>query len=135
MQPKRIHGGANDGSDGIIDASTDQIIFVEIFAGSAKLSSAASNRGFKAISVDHPGNRHRPQHEILLMDLTDSSAQSQLLQTLEEQVPGACHMAPPCGACSRAREKPLPELGQSAPQPLREERNLLDLRLLRELTN
>ena len=48
MQPKRIHGGANDGSDGIIDATTDQIIFVEIFAGSAKLSSAASNRGFKA---------------------------------------------------------------------------------------
>ena len=124
MQPKRFHGATKEGSGGNIDTTTDQLVFVEIFAGSAKLSSAASNRGFKAVSVDHPGNRHRPQHEILLMDLTDSSAQSQLLQTLEEQVPGACHMAPPCGTCSRAREKPLPELGQSAPQPLRDEHNL-----------
>ena len=105
-------------------SGTEKILFVEIFAGSAKLSNAADKRGFRALSVDHSHNKHSPQHDILLMDLSDASSHSGLMQTLEEDVPGAMHVAPPCGTCSRARERPLPHLGDQAPEPLRDEHNL-----------
>ena len=94
---------------------------MEVFAGSAKLSSAAKQRGFKTMAVDHGGNKHETHHEISLYDLTSPPAQAQLFENLTEDIPGAIHMAPPCGTSSRAREKPLPELGDRAPKPLRDE--------------
>ena len=124
MQHKRIRRDVGNQVGASADSVTDRILFVEIFAGSAKLSNAAEKRGFKALSVDHSHNKHRPQHDIWLMDLSDSSSHSGLMQSLEDEVPGAMHMAPPCGTCSRAREKPVPHLGNSAPKPLRDERSL-----------
>ena len=98
-----------------------RLLFVEVFAGSAKLSSTAYERGFRTLAIDHGGNQHEPHHEIAIYDLTSHAAQSQLLGALEDDIPSAMHMAPPCGTCSRAREKPLPELGKHAPRPLRDE--------------
>ena len=92
-----------------------RLLFVEVFAGSAKLSSTAYERGFRTLAIDHGGNQHEPHHEIAIYDLTSHAAQSQLLGALEDDIPSAMHMAPPCGTCSRAREKPLPELGKHAP--------------------
>ena len=124
MQHKRIRHDVNNQVSDSAGNVTDRILFIEIFAGSAKLSNAAEKRGFRALSVDHSRNKHRPQHDIWLMDLSDSSSHSGLMHTLEEDVPGAMHMAPPCGTCSRARERPVPHLGENAPEPLRDERNL-----------
>ena len=106
--------------------STDEtpktgLLFVEVFAGSAKLSHSARERGFRTMAIDHGGNQHEPHHEISVYDLTSPVAQSQLLETLEDDVPGSMHMAPPCGTCSRARERPLKGLGNFAPKPLRDE--------------
>ena len=124
MQSKRIRYEGESQANGTADIVTDRMLFVEIFAGSAKLSKAADNRGFRVLSVDHSHNKHRPQHDILLMDLSDTSSHCGLMQNLEEDVPAAMHMAPPCGTCSRARERPVPHLGEKAPQPLRDEHNL-----------
>ena len=124
MQHKRIRHDVNNQVSDSAGNVTDKILFIEIFAGSAKLSNAAEKRGFRALSVDHSRNKHRPQHDIWLMDLSDSSSHSGLMHTLEEDVPGAMHMAPPCGTCSRAHERPVPHLGENAPEPLRDERNL-----------
>ena len=41
---------------------------------------------------------------------------------LTEDIPSSLHLAPPCGTCSRARERPIPELGNQSPKPLRDER-------------
>ena len=113
MPNKRIRTDVDSPVNEVADSVTEKLVFVEVFAGSAKLSKAADQRGFKALPVDYSQNKHRPQHDILIMDLSDPTAQSQLMQTLEDDVPCGLHMAPPCGTCSRARERPLPHLGDS----------------------
>ena len=81
----------------------------------------AKQRGFRTMAVDHGGNKHTTHHEISLYDLTSPVAQTQLVESLTEDIPAAMHLAPPCGTSSRAREKPIPELGDKAPRPLRDE--------------
>ena len=81
----------------------------------------AKQRGFRTMAVDHGGNKHTTHHEISLYDLTSPVAQTQLVESLTEDIPAAMHLAPPCGTSSRAREKPIPELGDKAPKPLRDE--------------
>ena len=94
---------------------------MEVLAGSAKLSSVAKQLGFRTMAIDHGGNKHSTHHEISLYDLTSPVAHTQLMEVLTEEVPGAIHLAPPCGTSSRAREKPIPEMGDQAPRPLRDE--------------
>ena len=97
----------------------DRLTFVEIFAGSAKLSAKASSRGFRTTSIDHDRNVHKAHHQLLLMDLTDGGAQSLFFSMFHEEPPAAIAMAPPCGTCSRARERKLPNM-PDAPKPLRD---------------
>lgn len=111
MRNKRIRTDVDSPVNEVADRVSEKLVFVEVFAGSATLSKAADRRGLKALPVDHSQNKHRPQHDILIMDLSDPTAQSDLMQTLEDDVPCGLHMAPPCGTCSRARERPLPHLG------------------------
>ena len=94
-------------------------LFVEIFAGSAKLSGVAKAKGMRTLAVDHSFNKHKPQHAIFCLDLTRPECQEQLMNSLNSDIPRALHLAPPCETCSKSRERPLPELGDDAPQPLR----------------
>ena len=117
---QRLHGSLQqDVND---QEPKNGLLFVEIFAGSAKLSASAHERGFRTLAVDHGNNKHTTHHEISIYDLTSPAAQSQLMAELTEDIPGSMHLAPPCGTCSRARERPLPGLGHQAPRPLRDER-------------
>ena len=59
MQNKRIRYEVESQADGTADIVTDRILFVEVFAGSAKLSKAADNRGFRVLAVDHSQQQHR----------------------------------------------------------------------------
>ena len=94
-------------------------IFSEIFAGCGRLSRAAKMLGFATLPVDGPRNEHKPECQILTLDLVDPMCQQMLLDNLRQLRPQAIHVALPCGTGSRAREKPVPQhlIAQGAPQP------------------
>ena len=97
--------------------------FWEVFAGSARLSLAASKAGFQVLAVDHQHNRHKPCLPLLMLDLSQPSAQDHLFRLWEQSAPSFVHIGIPCGTSSRARERPLPatmcQAGAPQPQPLR----------------
>ena len=47
-------------------------IFIELCAGSAKLSAACATKGMTALSIDHSSNRHRTRHHVMNLDLSDA---------------------------------------------------------------
>ena len=104
----------------------DTPVFLELCAGSAKLSDAVRKHGYCVVPVDHDHNKHHPRCTIVQLDLSQQAAWDQL-NFLVENVPIAgVHFAPPCGTCSKARGIPLPD-GSAGPQPLRSQEFLLGL--------
>lgn len=96
----------------------DEVIFVELCAGSGILSKTAEEHGFATIPIDHDGNRHRTFTKVYSVDLADDKAWTFLdyLQKTARVV--AWHMGLPCGTCSRAREIPISDT-DPGPPPLR----------------
>ena len=119
-QPRAVHSVFHETS---VAPSKGGAVFVEIFAGCARLSRCAKQQGFQVIPVDGPRNEHTPECPVLTLDLTDEHAQECLIQTLNVLHPAVIHIALPCGTGSRAREKPIaPSLvnqGAPVPRPLR----------------
>ena len=75
-------------------------IFSEIFAGCGRLSRAAKQLGFATLPVDGPRNEHKPECQILTLDLVDTTCQQMLLENLRILQPQAIHVALPCGTGS-----------------------------------
>ena len=101
----------------------EDLFAIEICAGSAKLSSAARQCGFRTMAVDHSTAR-TCGFPICVFDLTDADDLAHLLQFVEESGDSilAIWIAPSCGGCSRAREKRLKEFvkaGIKTPIPRR----------------
>ena len=101
----------------------NDIIFVEICAGSARLTRAAREAGFKGIAVDHT-DRRSCGIDICIFELEDQSQVDDLCQFLEAEADNiaAVWIAPSCGTASKARERCLPQLkklGIAVPIPLR----------------
>ena len=99
------------------------LIFVEICAGSARLTRAARNAGFRGIAIDH-SDRRSCGVDICIFELEDQSQVDALCQFLEAEASNiACvWIAPSCGTASKARERRLPQLqklGIAVPVPLR----------------
>ena len=92
-------------------------VFVELCAGSAKLSDAVKQLGYNIIAVDHDKNRHTPRCKLVQLDLSHKHAWD-MLDFLLQRVVIAGVLAPPCGTCSRARGIPMAD-GSKGPQPLR----------------
>ena len=88
---------------------------IELCAGSAMLSRCFHEQGFVVMPVDHKQNRFHPLAKICNLSLTDESSWKYLFWLLDNEHIVYCHMAPPCGTCSRARELP------GGPPPLRNE--------------
>ena len=113
----------------------DRAVFVEVFAGCARLSRCAQLQGFAVLPIDGPRNIHTPETQLLTLDLTDPDTQQCLLLTLEAIKPQAMHIALPSGTGSRARERPVPKAllknGAAAPRPLRDQHHPLGLPGLR----
>ena len=101
------------------DGSSKRALFCEVFAGCGRLSRTAKQMGFSILPVDGPRNEHKPECPILVLDLTQESEQSCLLDTVRQLKPQAIHVALPCGTGSRARERPVPShlVAKGAPQP------------------
>ena len=99
------------------------LLFVEIFAGTARLSKAAKELGMEALSVDKTANRASQIH-IAQYDLSDADQVECLMEVLEKEKHriAAVHLAPACGTASKAREKKLvrwAKKGFKIPKPLR----------------
>ena len=113
--------------------SVNSFYFVELFSGSGKLSAAMRKRGFKIFPVDHEFNSHKPAVSTISLNLQEAKAQRTVEEMIQQSKPAAVHLGLPCGTCSRAREKPLPEhLCKSFkdPPPLRDAANLLGFKHL-----
>lgn len=98
----------------------DELVFVELCAGSAILSATAQSCGFLVLPIDCKRNRHRPFTKLINLDLTSDNAWKFLEFVRDNSSVVAWHMGLPCGTCSRAREIPLAH-GERGPQPLRNE--------------
>ena len=97
----------------------ESLFVLEICAGSARLTKAARDQGFKGLAFDHSDARSRGI-EICNVDLTDPQQLKDLLEfiTVEATRIVAIWIAPSCGTASRARERPLPG-NADGPKPLR----------------
>lgn len=103
-------------------ASTEwkDLLVVEIFAGTARLSRAFTKRDFRVSSVDHTSKRSTGL--ITILDLTKDEELNFLLDFLQAELNVLVYidLAPPCGTASAARGIPVsgcPEDMQ--PTPLR----------------
>ena len=109
--------------DRFVNKSMEDMLVIEIFAGSARLSRACREVGLRAVAVDKTVDRSHGMH-IFQCDLTEPSQFDMLVQFLEAEKSNICyaHFAPACGTASRAREKRLPnmeEAGYRVAQPCR----------------
>ena len=101
------------------DVCIEDIIILEICAGSARLTKAARGQGFRGVAIDH-SNKRSCGVDICIFDLTDPAQLEDLLEYIRRDADriSLIWVAPPCGTASRARERPIP--GQSnCPKPLR----------------
>ena len=86
--------------------------------------------GFTTYSIDHEHNRHQPKVALILSDLTQEHSQQTALDMVRQLRPIGIHLGLPCGTCSHARDRQLPEhlRGQhSAPPPLGSAEHLMGL--------
>ena len=109
----RFHSERIDSTNRFAGKDISHLVCIEIFAGSARLSRAFRDLGFKTLAVDKTTNRSEQMH-IATFDLCDDDQ----VQALEELITRDAdsivyiHHAPTCGTASRAREKPQPHLEQ-----------------------
>ena len=103
------------------------LLFLEIFAGTARLSKIARDTGFQTLPIDKTAAR-ASQIFIAQYDLTEPEALQAVLDILHTEKDRilAVHLAPACGTASRAREKKLTAFakrGFKVPGPLRSTRS------------
>ena len=101
----------------------NDILIVEICAGSARLTRVAREAGFHGLDIDHSSSRSCGI-DICIFELEDQTQVDELCKFLEEEADNiaAVWIAPSCGTASRARERKLPQLtrlGVAEPIPLR----------------
>ena len=83
-----------------------QLMFVEVFAGTAGFCAAVRRQGLhRSVGVDHQAPRN-VQAPLVVLDLTNIGQRTLLLQMLQNPDVVACHLAPPCGTSSLARNIP-----------------------------
>lgn len=103
--------------------SIDELLCVEVCAGSARLTKTCRQMGLRGLAVDRSKERSCGT-DILILDLTVDSQLQLLLDLLraEKDKLLMVFIAPPCGTASRARGRPIKSSllkGRRAPVPLR----------------
>ena len=98
-------------------------LLIEVCAGSAVLSKAVKKAGMRALPIDKSASR-ASGIKIITLDLTRPRELDTLVHMMRSEQANVLLLwfAPPCGAASRAREKPLPpfaKAGLKIPVPLR----------------
>ena len=115
----KVDSSGNSISQRFSNIDIDTLFVLEICAGSARLTKAAREQGFKGLAFDHSDARSCGI-EICNIDLTDPQQLQDLLEFITVEAPRivAIWIAPSCGTASRARERPLPG-NVDGPKPLR----------------
>jgi hypothetical protein len=101
----------------------DEVMVLEIFAGTARLTRAVRDAGMSAMAIDKDSQRAQSVH-IASYDLNEPDQLNALCDFIGKHYHLIlwAHFAPSCGTASRARGKPLPKLekmGIKVPKPLR----------------
>ena len=88
--------------------TTSDLLFLEIYAGTARLSKAAREAGLQVLPVDKTALR-ASQIFVTQYDVTCPDELNALLELIETERHRllAVHLAPACGTASKAREKKL----------------------------
>ena len=101
------------------------LYFLELFAGTARLTKCFGQSGFKAMAFDKTSKRSEGQ-SVLEYDLSNRDEVESLLSFIKLNADriALIHLAPPCGTASRARGKRLrflKALNIKEPRPLRDD--------------
>ena len=83
-----------------------ELLFVELFCGTANLSSAVSTTGLSTYSIDHVVKSSKVS--VTKLDISEQEGQRVLFECIHSANLASLHAGPPCGTSSKAREKPLP---------------------------
>lgn len=94
-------------------------LFIELCSGCGILSASVKACGFNILPVDCKRNKHKPRVRTFCLDLSESHSWTVLRYIVKSCKVVAVHLAPPCGACSRAREIRMSS-EQHGPPPLRD---------------
>ena len=95
---------------------------IELCAGSGRLTATLRRFGLDAWAVDHKkGKIQSETAATLLLDLADDADTAALLRLIEHPLLIFVAMSPPCGTCSRARDRAVPGVPGGGPPPLRSE--------------
>ena len=99
------------------------LLVVEICAGSARLTKTVRKRGLRGLAIDKSKDRGCGT-EIMILDLTLHHDVRLLLQILATEASriALVFISPPCGTASKARERPIRSSllgGRKQPEPLR----------------
>ena len=118
-------------TDRLSGKSLNEVLMVEIYAGSARLARACRHIGCRSVAVDKTADRSHGT-KISVCDVTKPEELDMLEKFLqaEQQNLGWVHFAPACGTASKAREKPnrvLEKAGFKVPKPLRSSEHPLGL--------
>jgi hypothetical protein len=122
LSTPKVSGDASK-TDSYAGKSLANILMVELYAGSARLSKACQQVGVRSIAVDKTTQRAQG-NRIFVCDVTDEAELGMLRSFLgaEQDNLAWVHFAPACGTASRAREKPnrnLEKAGFRVPKPCR----------------
>jgi hypothetical protein len=90
---------------------------IELCAGSAGLSLALQDVGFRAVGVDSIRNEHKAKAPVIAADLVTPEGQQVVWKALNDPALAYVHLAPPCGTASAARGKPPPRGWVPGPFP------------------
>ncbi len=108
-----------------LPGDTGRPFAVESFCGSAGLTRELQRVGFEALGIDWEKCEHVPRGRVLRLDLSTTHGQQIMQRALLHPRLAYVHFSPPCGTCSRARERKIKAsllaAGVFEPKPLRSE--------------
>ena len=93
-----------------------EVVCVELFAGSARLTSSLGGEGFDSFGVDHVVSK-QASGSILQLDLNDPQSVEHLWRIIRDPAVKYIHCAPPCGTgtiCSREVRSPFASLSSTS---------------------
>ena len=114
----------------------ENLICIEIFSGSGRLTAAIRKIGMRSVAIDR--SSQRTSGPVSILDLTKKDDLQYLLNFIKSEKDNIMlvHLAPPCGTASAARNrrhKTLEEAGFELPAPLRSKEFPMGLPSLRGL--
>ena len=129
-------GKVNSSVDPSTKTEFENLICIEIFSGSGKLTASIRKVGMRAVAIDRSSDRTSGPVTILDLTVEDDIVFLENFIESEKSNIMLVHLAPPCGTSSAARNKRHPDLelaGYTLPRPLRSQQHPMGLPELRGL--